>query len=306
MNASVLGRLAAFVDTLPRAVVLAACVALMAIVGAADLLTSAAVVLPIFYAVPIALASWTIGRAAGVAFAAIATSLWTIGDVYGLDQAWSEPVVWWNFGMRLAFFVVVVFILVALKDALDEEQRLARLDSLTRLPNVRQFRERAELELSRARRTGKALSVAIFDVDNLKAVNDGQGHAAGDALLVAVARAWSRALRTTDMVARLGGDEFAVLLPDTDAAAARIAVQKGRGAALTAIAEGGWQSSLSLGMVTCADGAADVERLLRGADQLMYEVKGAGKDGVRVGMLEDGPASASGSARPGTGRMQST
>jgi len=306
MNPGVLGRLTAFVDELPHGWVLAVCGVGMALVGTVDFLTGGDVVLSIFYAAPIALAAWVVGRWAGVVFAVVATALWTIGDVAGLDQSWGQAVVWWNFAVRLAFFVIVVIILVALKDSLDEEQRLARLDSLTRLANGRLFSEQAELELRRARRTGDPLSLAVFDVDNLKTVNDGHGHAAGDALLVAVATAWSRTVRGTDTVARLGGDEFAVLMPDTDSAAARIALEKGRQAAFTAMAGGGWPSSLSIGVVTCIGGDAEVDDLLRGADRLMYEVKSAGKDGLRAGKAQSHSARVSGLRDQGTSRMENT
>ena len=205
-----------------------------------------------------------LGRTSGLLFSVIATILWTVADHHSLDQTWASGVPWWNAGVRLAFFAMVVLILAALKQALGEEQRLARVDALTRVPNVRRFREHLELELRRAERTGQPLSVAIFDIDDLKEVNDRYGHAAGD--------------------------EFAVLLPDTSADAALVALKKGRGAALVAIGEGGWQASLSIGAVTFVGGEADVEGLLRHADTLMYAVKSAGKDGVRTAVLGDGDA----------------
>lgn len=282
------GRLAAFVDGLPHVLVLLLCLALVAGVGAIDLLTGADVVFSVFYAGPIALATWVLGRTSGVLFSVVATILWTVGDRYSLDQTWASGMPWWNAAVRLAFFAMVVLILAALKHALGEEQRLARADALTRVPNVRRFREQADLELRRAQRSGQPLSVAIFDVDDLKEVNDRYGHAAGDTLLVTVARAWTHALRSTDLVARLGGDEFAVLLPDTSSDAALVALMKGRGAALAAIGEGGWPASLSIGVVTYLGGEADVEGLLRHADALMYEVKSAGKDGVRTAVLGNG------------------
>ena len=285
-----LGRLAGAVDELPHAVVLLLCLALVAGVGAIDLLSGADVVFSVFYAVPIALATWVLGRRAGLLFSVVATILWATGDHYSLDQAWASGVPWWNAAVRLAFFATVVLILAALKQALGEEQRLARVDALTRVPNVRRLREQADLELRRAQRTGEPLSLAIFDVDDLKEVNDRFGHPAGDALLVAVARAWTHALRSTDLIARLGGDEFAVLLPDTSSDAALVALMKGRGAALIAIGEGGWPASLSIGAVTYLGGEADLEGLLRHADALMYEVKSAGKDGVRTAVLGDGVA----------------
>jgi diguanylate cyclase (GGDEF)-like protein len=298
-----LGRLAAGLDRLPRAVVLLLCLVLMAGVGAMDLLTGSDVVFSVFYAVPIALATWVLGRTSGLLFSVAATVLWTVGDHFALDQSWSSAVTWWNSVVRLSFFAMVVLILAALKDALGEEQRLARIDALTRVPNVRSFRERARLELQRAQRSGQPLSLAIVDVDDLKTVNDRCGHAAGDALLVDVARAWTHSLRSTDVIARLGGDEFAVLLPDTSAEALQVALMKGRGAALVAIAEGGWPASLSIGAITLAGGAdADVESLLRHADALMYEVKSAGKDGVRTSVLDERGAPVRAAAAP-TGRM---
>jgi diguanylate cyclase (GGDEF)-like protein len=283
-------RLTAFVDGLPHVVVLLLCLVLVAGVGAVDLLTGADVVFSVFYAVPIAFATWVLGRTSGLLFAVVATILWTVGDRYSLQQTWTSAVPWWNAVVRFAFFAIVVLILAALKQALGEEQRLARVDALTRVPNVRWFREQADFELRRAQRSGQPLSVAVFDVDDLKEVNDRYGHPAGDALLVTVARAWTHALRGTDLIARLGGDEFAVLLPDTSSEAALVALMKGRGAALVAIGEGGWPASLSIGVVTYLGGEADLEGLLRHADALMYEVKSAGKDGVRTAVLGDGVA----------------
>lgn len=300
------GRLAVLVNGLPHVVVLLLCLLMVAGVGAIDLATGADIVFSVFYAAPIALATWVLGRTSGLLFSVVATILWTLGDRYSLHQSWASGVPWWNAAVRLAFFAMVVFILAALKKALGEEQRLARVDALTRVPNVRRFREQVEMELRRAQRTGQPLSVAVFDVDDLKEVNDRYGHADGDALLVAVARAWMHELRGTDVIARLGGDEFAVLLPDTSAEAALVALKRGRGAALLAIGEGGWPASLSIGAVTCVGGEADVEGLLRHADALMYEVKSAGKDGVRTALLGDRAAAPVGPSGSPTSRIVPT
>jgi diguanylate cyclase (GGDEF)-like protein/PAS domain S-box-containing protein len=87
-------------------------------------------------------------------------------------------------------------------------------DSLTGLANRALFQDRLAHGAARMARSGGHLAVLFVDLDNLKAVNDSLGHAAGDAVLQAVARAIAGSLRECDSVARLGGDEFGILLED--------------------------------------------------------------------------------------------
>lgn len=277
---SFFGRLASFVEALPRSLVLLVCVLFLAGIGALDMVTGQIVFLT-FYAVPVAVATWITGRKGGVPFAVGAIALWTATEHYSLHQSFTGVVLWWNCGERLVLFVLIALILAALHESLEDAQHLARSDPLTRVANLRRFREQAEFELRRARRTGTTLTMASFDVDDLKEVNDRSGHAAGDALLVGVATAWQRVLRSTDLVARIGGDEFTVLLPDTGGEAADLALEKGRQEALVGIREGGWPASLSIGAVSWSGEHIEVDELLRQADALVYEVKAGGKDGIR-------------------------
>jgi len=97
------------------------------------------------------------------------------------------------------------------------EERLSHQafhDSLTGLANRRLFQDRMRQGAARMARTGDRLAVLLVDLDNLKAVNDELGHAAGDAVLQSAAQAISGCLRECDSVARLGGDEFGILLED--------------------------------------------------------------------------------------------
>ena len=93
------------------------------------------------------------------------------------------------------------------------QERMAHTDALTGLANARTLGRVLELEVARAGRQGTELSVAVFDVDGLKAVNDGPGHAAGDDMLREVAAVLAESVRLVDTVARMGGDEFLVVAP---------------------------------------------------------------------------------------------
>lgn len=93
----------------------------------------------------------------------------------------------------------------------------ARTDSLTKLPNRREFKKVLAHEFMRAKRSNSPLAILMIDIDYFKNFNDCYGHISGDACLRLVARALRKSLkRSTDIVARYGGEEFAAILPDTD------------------------------------------------------------------------------------------
>jgi len=103
----------------------------------------------------------------------------------------------------------------ALSRLAERVRRHAETDPLTGLLNRRAFVTAAEREHELAARTGADLTVVLVDLDDFKAVNDRDGHQAGDRLLAELAAAWQDALRPADVLARHGGDEFALLLPAT-------------------------------------------------------------------------------------------
>ncbi|WP_081690610.1 GGDEF domain-containing protein [Conexibacter woesei] len=105
-------------------------------------------------------------------------------------------------------------------------RRQAETDDLTGLLNRRAFTAAADREHELAARTGADLTVVLIDLDGFKAVNDREGHAAGDQLLAALAHDWQAALRPADILARRGGDEFALLLPATPADGADHVVER--------------------------------------------------------------------------------
>jgi len=158
------------------------------------------------------------------------------------------------------------------KAAADELERLALVDELTGLRNRRGFLTAAEPLLRIAHRERHDVVVLYIDLDNMKAINDRYGHAAGDQALADTAALLRDTFRESDLIARLGGDEFCVLLyaSSLDTPVERLMASLAAGPARTPAIE------LSVGAaLRPGSEATPVEELLRRADAAMYVDKGA-------------------------------
>lgn len=149
---------------------------------------------------------------------------------------------------------------------------MAALDSLTGVATRRFFDQAMIRELRAATRSGAPMGLLVIDVDDMKGLNDGMGHAAGDCALAALGTALRRAVRSTDIVGRIGGDEFAVLLPSTDEEGTQVVLHRVREELSCLRARQGantFEVSASLGAALFAASALDVETVRRGAGQLL-------------------------------------
>jgi diguanylate cyclase (GGDEF)-like protein len=169
---------------------------------------------------------------------------------------------------------------IARAEALEEAQRLAITDALTGLYNARYFTTRLDAEIQRAQRYGHEVALLIVDSDALKHVNDRLGHAAGNDLLVALARVIRENVRASDLVARFGGDEFVVLQPETGLEPAVGIAERIREAAYAASDLAGVERSVSVGIATYPRAAKTGDELFRQADAALYQAKRAGKNRV--------------------------
>src|SRR3954451_4706767 len=167
----------------------------------------------VLYLVPISFFTWFIGLRSGIAAACGSViALLSFDLLHGIR---AHP--YWDTAMNLGMFIFMVFILAEVRALYERERDLSRTDALTGLLNRRAFVERLERERERHARFPRPITLAYLDLDNFKGINDSRGHAAGDALLVAVAQGMENSVRDVDSVGRLGGDEFAILMPETDA-----------------------------------------------------------------------------------------
>lgn len=165
----------------------------------------------------------------------------------------------------------------------DEARRMALADALTGLPNRRQLHRRLDRAIAEARGDGVPLSLLLMDVDDLKHINDGGGHAAGDRALQAVADALRGVCLRSDVPARISGDEFAILAVGRDAPEALALAQRVR----VVLARDPAAPRVSIGVATFARlGQPDAAALLAAADAALYVAKATGRDRV----VEAGPA----------------
>ena len=264
---------------------LIAALALLLIAGL-DYVTDVELRVGLFYLLPVVFVAWSVGLRWGIAYACAASALLVGRGLLG-GHPYSHPL---YFAFEIAVTLVVLlsasYLVAKLRSAQETLSKLARHDSLTGLANRASFLERLDLELARHRRSQRPFSLAIFDGDDFKSVNDTRGHLEGDRLLRVAAATIQGTLRKTDLACRLGGDEFAVLLPDTDLENARLAMEAVMARLHESLSKDGWIATFSIGVgVFYQHVPASAEAALTSADRLMYDVKRAGKRGQKVEMV---------------------
>ncbi len=156
---------------------------------------------------------------------------------------------------------------------------LAVTDSLTGLYNRRYLDSHLAVQFERHKDEGRSLAVAMIDIDHFKAINDTHGHAAGDEVLNEVANVLKSNIRASDLVARHGGEEFVVVMPNTDMSAAEVVSGRIRHE-ITNMAAALPPITVSIGLAATRDNDDTPQRLLKRADDALYEAKRSGRNRV--------------------------
>lgn len=166
----------------------------------------------------------------------------------------------------------------------NELERLSQVDELTQIPNRRAIMENLKEELNIHNRKKRPLALAMVDIDHFKEVNDTFGHQCGDHVLYELANALNSGLRGYDMVGRYGGEEFVMLLPETSRAQAMLVCERLRAYVEEKVFRFDGEEiklTVSIGIsLKESEDSGEVGKLLKVADDHMYEAKKAGRNKI--------------------------
>lgn len=167
-------------------------------------------------------------------------------------------------------------------------QSLAATDALTGLINRRQFNHQLDAEIARAKRHRNTLSLALFDIDDFKKINDFYGHPTGDRILKELGQLIINNVRESDIPARYGGEEFALILPETGQIDAYELLERLRAMiehTVFCLPDNPMTATISVGVAQLDPEHAKAYELIEKADAALYEAKKQGKNQVVYGTI---------------------
>jgi diguanylate cyclase (GGDEF)-like protein len=206
----------------------------------------------------------------------------------GADEFLTKPVNGLELQIRISSMIRIKRLAEALETANRQLAELATVDPLTGIANRRLLDQRLTYEYQRYKRYGRAMSVAMVDIDHFKNVNDTFGHAIGDKVLTLVGQTLRVVTRATDLVGRYGGEEFMVIAPETSMEHSRVLAERIRSILSRRSAEPEAQA-LGLPPITVSVGVASTdlnvgsqEELVKRSDKALYRAKREGRDRVVI------------------------
>ncbi len=263
-----------------RGIIMAICVFMCVCLGWLGIFIGNEFSFAIFYIIPVMTAAWYGGKRGAFTTCILAALTWLAGDLLGGRNYTAAFIPYINAAARAILFLVITLLTLTVRKYVTGETKSANEDFLTKISNSRAFFNYAGMELKRLKRYKDPFTIAYFDVDNFKAINDLYGHQAGDHVLMEIAYTIRRSLRPTDVVARLGGDEFAILLIETRPEQAKRTIEKINRILNDLMRKERHAITFSFGVVTFLKAPDNVDDMIKKADDMMYMAKHGGKNRI--------------------------
>ena len=182
---------------------------------------------------------------------------------------------------QLILVVIGNSVLKETREKLAALEELVNFDPLTKSYSRRKILEILRVELTRAARYKRPLTILMFDIDNFKQINDTYGHAFGDIVLKEIVKVVKNVLRSSDFIGRLGGEEFLIILPETDGKKAFYVAEKiRREIEIFFKRKFNQKITVSIGLFEVQGENLSIEKVLHFADLAMYKAKKTGKNKV--------------------------
>lgn len=239
------------------------------------------------YLLPIITSALTLGKITTlIEVALVAACQVFLGGSFSMERLWSLGFLG-GFTAQIAPVILVAYIVTLfsgdIRYGLIKAKLLSETDELTGLLNRRGFAIAAGRLFAQGARHNRQSTILMIDADNLKPVNDSQGHEAGNVLLKQLAKAICVELRNTDVPARYGGDEFIVLLAETPPKGALVVAERIRDAVASAPLEFNGKQvgcTVSIGVASFPEDGLTIDAIASRADRAMYQAKESGRNRV--------------------------
>lgn len=244
-----------------------------------DFLTTLEYSFSLFYLIPIMFLAWYRNTLKAILATIFSITVWFLSEYLSKNIEFSNLAFLWNLFTRLAFYLLVIFLIHRIRIMHNKVKLISNYDFLTGFHNLRHFLVKLDLEIKRSERNGRPFSIAYLDMDNFKMVNDNYGHKSGNELLKYVTNKIIHHIRDIDTPGRIGGDEFAIIFPETDEKNAEIAINN----IIKVINDGSFDlkgTSFSIGIISFHSTSISAEEMVSLCDNLMYSAKKTGKNKI--------------------------
>jgi diguanylate cyclase (GGDEF)-like protein len=270
----------ALFDEIHPTILFGLCLLAMVVTGVLDHYSGYEFSFSIFYLPIILIVAWYCSLAHGIVLSFFCAATWLTAD-YSSNHIYSHPLIpFWNAGVRLCVFLLIAYFTATVKTLWVRDNRLSRHDPLTGALNIRGFFETGQPLFDLAKRNCRPFTLAYIDLDNFKRINDEKGHDEGDRVLVNVVATIRKSLRDYDLIVRVGGDEFAILLFEIDTQTSQAMADRLKSSLSVLAQKHHWAISASIGMITFMTFPETLQQGIKMADEIMYEIKKAGKNNV--------------------------